>query len=542
MINKQKFIKNLILVSIILLFILGKRFAVTDVAFFPGYILDLLLIILVFFALPTNIQLLSKKLIFKDYGISIIGFLFLIYYAITSDVKNINDLGQDSILLLYPLIFYFILNNHTFDVNILNNLLKIFIFLYSNLLIIDFILERNLIFTRILGFEINESMLPNFNLISLRPTETIFFLSIIIFFDIKSNNMKYNFIYIPVGIYFALSMTDSRTVMYGAIVFFFVIFIENENKFILQKLFFIGLGAIISLSTFSTTKNATIMTNQIISMENIVIDSDAGLNRIRIISPRCFLENILIFRVNDCEFTIGFTSFDFDLMIESYNQGFHSPSLDYLYAELENIQLSYFSGDNLSNINDLNTSDPFKELFESCVNDGSDNINDNNCQEIIKKHDELIILKNSTYQELCGNNITWRLNLWRKSINSSNDGLAGVIFGNGIGYSIPEKLVEMDNLPVQCYFDSISKKNPLRNSHNSFVTFFHRFGLINFLILSFYLFISIRNLFIFKKSSIIILPLIFTFFDPILDSPVSLFPFLFLIFYLLKNKNEYAIK
>ena len=100
----------------------------------------------------------------------------------------------------------------------------------------------------------------------------------------------------------------------------------------------------------------------------------------------------------------------------------------------------------------------------------------------------------------------------------------------------------MDNLPVQCYFDSISKKNPLRNSHNSFVTFFHRFGLINFLILSFYLFISIRNLFKFKKSSIIILPLIFTFFDPILDSPVSLFPFLFLIFYLLKNKNEYAIK
>ena len=181
-----------------------------------------------------------------------------------------------------------------------------------------------------------------------------------------------------------------------------------------------------------------------------------------------FLENILIFRVNDCEFTIGFTSFDFDLMIESYNQGFHSPSLDYLYAELENIQLNYFSGDNLSNINDLNTSDPFKELFESCVNDGSNNINDNNCQEIIKKHDELIILKNSTYQELCGNNITWRLNLWRKSIYSSNDGLAGVIFGNGIGYSIPKKLVEMDNLPVQCYFDSISKKNPLRNSHNSF--------------------------------------------------------------------------
>ena len=199
-------------------------------------------------------------------------------------------------------------------------------------------------------------------------------------------------------------------------------------------------------------------------------------------------------------------------MIESYNQGFHSPSLDYLYAELENIQLNYFSGDNLSNINDLNTSDPFKELFESCVNDGSNNINDNNCQEIIKKHDELIILKNSTYQELCGNNITWRLNLWRKSIYSSNDGLAGVIFGNGIGYSIPKKLVEMDNLPVQCYFDSISKKNPLRNSHNSFVTFFHRFGLINFLILSFYLFISIRNLFKFKKSSIIILPLIFTFF------------------------------
>ena len=83
MINKQKFIKNLILVSIILLFILGKRFAVTDVAFFPGYILDLLLIILVFFALPTNIQLLSKKLIFKDYGISIIGFLIL-------GIQNLN--------------------------------------------------------------------------------------------------------------------------------------------------------------------------------------------------------------------------------------------------------------------------------------------------------------------------------------------------------------------------------------------------------------------------------------------------------------------
>ena len=113
---------------------------------------------------------------------------------------------------------------------------------------------------------------------------------------------------------------------------------------------------------------------------------------------------------------------------------------------------------------------------------------------------------------------------------------------NGIGYSIPQKLVETDKLPVQCYFDSLSKNNPLRNSHNSFVTFFHRFGLINFLILSFYLFISVRNFFTIRKSSIIILPLIFTFFDPILDGPVSLFPFLFLIFYLQRNKIEYAIK
>tara|TARA_A100001015_G_scaffold277503_1_gene336763 strand:+ start:7348 stop:8976 length:1629 start_codon:yes stop_codon:yes gene_type:complete len=542
MINKQKFVKNLIFVSIILLFLFGKRFARMEVSFFPGYILDLILIILIFLALPTNTKLLSKKLILKDYGIFIIGFLFLIYYVITSEVKNINELGQDSILVLYPLIFYFILKNYSLNINVQNYILKSLIFLYSNLLIIDFIFERNMIFTRILGFEINDSMLPNFNLVSLRPTETIFFLSIIVFLDVKSNNMKYNFIYIPVGIYFALSMTDSKTVMYGAIIFFLVLFIENENKFILQKLFFIGLGTIISLSSFSTTKNATIMTNQIKSMENIEIDSDAGLNRIRIISPECFLENLLIFRSNDCEFTIGFISFEFDLMIESYNQGFLSPSLDYLYSELENIHLNYLDGSNLSNINDLNTSRPFQELYKNCVEKNLVNINGKNCQEISKKYDGLIILKNSTYKELCGNNINWRLNLWKKSINSNGDGIAGVIFGNGIGYSIPQKLVETDKLPVQCYFDSLSKNNPLRNSHNSFVTFFHRFGLINFLILSFYLFISVRNFFTIRKSSIIILPLIFTFFDPILDGPVSLFPFLFLIFYLQRNKIEYAIK
>ena len=112
------------------------------------------------------------------------------------------------------------------------------------------------------------------------------------------------------------------------------------------------------------------------------------------------------------------------------------------------------------------------------------------------------------------------------------------MFGHGVGFSIPEKLINENHLPIECYQESLESGRPLRNSHNTFITFFYRFGLINLLILSFILTKSLISLIKNKSSSIIIFGFAITFLDPILDSPISLFPFCLMLFYLLdKDKS-----
>ena len=45
---------------------------------------------------------------------------------------------------------------------------------------------------------------------------------------------------------------------------------------------------------------------------------------------------------------------------------------------------------------------------------------------------EFLDLRNKAYDELCGDNITWRLNLWQKSIFNDNVTITNFIFGHGM--------------------------------------------------------------------------------------------------------------
>ena len=184
------------------------------------------------------------------------------------------------------------------------------------------------------------------------------------------------------------------------------------------------------------------------------------------------------------------------------------------------------------------TNIPLKKLVEDCLGNSSDLITKTDCEELIYLFNEVVQLTNDAYDELCGDNIDWRINLWKKSIINDNTNITNLLLGNGVGYSIPQKLVSENQLPILCYSESIFSSRPLRSSHNTLLTFFYRFGLINFTILISFISFGLFRLFRNRDSSIIILGLAISFLDPILDNPLCLFVFCILFFGLL-NKNNY---
>ena len=112
--------------------------------------------------------------------------------------------------------------------------------------------------------------------------------------------------------------------------------------------------------------------------------------------------------------------------------------------------------------------------------------------------------------------------------------------GQGVGFSIPQKLVNENAVSLLCYSESINSANPLRSGHNTFLTMLYRFGLINFII---FLFIAIK---FFTKHikysmiSLLVFVSIVSLFDPLLETTVTAIPFWFFIFYSCMNKgNDY---
>tara|TARA_A100001035_G_C27780300_1_gene501404 strand:- start:649 stop:2238 length:1590 start_codon:yes stop_codon:yes gene_type:complete len=522
-------INNLIFLSILFSFVFGKRYALLSLPSVPGYIIDFVIIFCLLMTVLKNYTTIFSFKNFKFLILVLYSIIFFIFYFLNSDSSVINEIGQDSVLLIYPLILYLIAYNNNIKFDKVGPISKWLLFSYSILLITDFIIERSIIITRFLGLNFELIEPPWFNLVRLKPTESIFFLCSLIFFDIKDNSEKFSFVYIFPGIYFGLTVPDSRTILFSSILFFIINYLENRNTFVLKSIVFIFVGIFISASSVTITSDQKLLEKQI-DREN----SDVGMGRVRNISIDCLFENLTLQRnKQDCEISKwdinkSYSIDNIGLLFESENQGFKIENSDIIRKKLEELNDLYVG------LTDI----PLKKLVEGCLSNSSDLVTKIDCEEFIYLFNELVQLRNNAYDELCGDNIDWRINLWKKSIVNDNTNITNLLLGNGIGYSIPQKLVSDNQLPIECYSESISSSRPLRSSHNTLLTFFYRFGLINFLILISFISFGLFRLFRNRDSSIIILGLAISFLDPILDNPLCLFVFCILFFGLL-NKNNY---
>lgn len=515
----KTFISYISVLSITLIFFLGKRFALIDVPLVPGYILDFLLLMVFIFCFKNVFKLIRTESNYLEIGFFVYLFLALLIYTITSNSTNLNELGQDTLLVIYPVFIYLIYKVTKPTVNLSQNIIRLFLVIYSLYLILDFIFERAPVVTDFLGINLITINVPWINMSILKPTEAIFFVSILIFLDIKLENKKNLFLYIFPGICFGLNMTDSRTILYGSLIYFVLLIIENKNQIVIKKLFFLTVGILLSFSLVMTEDGEQI--NKLVNAQNL----DVGMMRLRVISANCFLENALVMRNKElCEKRqTGYKITNTGNFIQSKNQGFSTPSMEAFITLSKEIENTYSSLDSFNS--DVKKCYQNGEFLQSCNDDQ------------VNLYFEFIDLRNKAYSELCGDNITWRVNLWKKSIFNVNTNITNFIFGHGIGYSIPQKLTDENLLPIACYAESLTDSNLLRNSHNTFITFFYRFGLINLAILSLIFLKVLKILVKNKSSSIIIFALIITFFDPVLDSPILLLPFSVLLLILLDSRD-----
>jgi len=134
-------------------------------------------------------------------------------------------------------------------------------------------------------------------------------------------------------------------------------------------------------------------------------------------------------------------------------------------------------------------------------------------------------------EEVCDwTNIEWRLTLWKAGFYHIFDN-GNYLFRNTFGENIVQKLYNKRIIPQYMYYQNI--ENGLRNLHNSFLTLFYRIGLIPIFLVFFTFLYNLRNLKNYKWFMILIL--IQTFFDPILDGPVFSIPYFWILFYQIKK-------
>ncbi len=512
--------KLLVLFSVFFIAFLGKNFALVNIPYVPGFVLDFILLLLLFFSIflmdkPYSKIFSSKELLILSYSSFI-----LLYYLITAKSKNINELGQDSLTIIYPVLIYCIYKLSKLRLNISENFLKFSIIVYSVYLFLDFSFERSAVIEKFIGIDLTNVNIPSLNLTSLKPTEAIFYLSILIFFFIKREGSNYSFIFIFPGICFGLNMSDSRTVLYGCIIFVFLLIIENKNNLNFKDLLFLFIGVCISFS-FVITDNTQALNKQV-SIQN----SDVGMRRIRVNTAECFVENLIVKRdKDDCEKSqAGFKDINTGYFVQTEEQGFITDLTSLVIKNYDEIILLYGS----PNV--------FNEIILNCFSESPSE--DTPCDsEALSMYMNFIKIRNAAYEDLCGDNITWRINLWTKTLYNDDTNIKNILFGNGVGFAIPVELINKNQLPLECYSETKSSLKPLRTSHNTYLTFYYRYGLINFLLISYLLFVTLIKLYKNRKFSIIVFALITTFLDPILDSPISLFTFCFLIFHLLAHKE-----
>jgi len=232
--NSNRITENLQLYLLTILFlgllIFGKKFAYINFLSLPGYVSDLLLSVLVFLGL-------NRFTKFKK--VDIVLFFYLTYIFFSSEETYINNKGQDLILVLYPVILFYVLKNiknPTLPKFISSGL---FLNLYSSFILIDYLNDRTLFIESFLNIEFKLNLT---NLSVLKPNEVGLGILLIIFLYLKNNiKIKYFHFIIP-GLIIAFLITESRAFGLGFLLFILFYAAKETSKFFIILLgLFIGI-------------------------------------------------------------------------------------------------------------------------------------------------------------------------------------------------------------------------------------------------------------------------------------------------------------
>ena len=515
---------SIFLFQILCILFFGRDFSKLNFSTLPGYINDYFLVIGFSFILLRNRNKIKKFISHKKYFLFYF-ISFFIFYILRSESNQLNHIGQDLIVIIYPVIIYLIIYLDDFEISLLdyswNKLMNIMSILY----ILDFILEKTPVFDRLLWINFQLiNILPR-DFINLRITEMSALLLMVFFVYSKSNQIHFKDIILPLC-FLTLASSQSRTVLISVVAYLICEIIFTNYKQASHYVLGLALGFLMASSFVMNLDTPNI---------KLIINSDSKIDTIRSNDLDCYLDSFFgDKRDSNCEiYLIIQENFDSELK--------HLESLFFPYydTELENKKLrsnlnintpifdNYLNAYN--NLNDNGGYDSISTQLDKCI------YNEDCDDEKIKALLFFIESRNNLYSEyVCTDNILWRIYLWQEAVKDQSSSVDTILFGKGVGFSIPVGTILESDLRYFCYMDSISIEPILRNAHNTFLTIYYRFGVINSLILLSALIYKLilpykKNLYSFLLSISIL-----TFFEPVLDAPIVAIPFWFIVFSYIK--------
>jgi hypothetical protein len=515
---------SIFLFQILCILFFGRDFAKLNFLTLPGYINDYFLFVGFSFILFRNSnkikKFLSQKKYFLFYFLS-----FFIFYISTSESNQLNHIGQDLIVIIYPVIIYLIIYLADFKIALLdyswNKLMNIMSILY----ILDFILEKIPIFERLLWIDFQLiNILPR-DFINLRITEMSALLLMVFFIYSKSNQIHFKDIIFPLC-FLTLASSQSRTVLISVVAYLICEILFTNYKHASHYVLGFALGFLMASSFVMNLDTPNI---------KLIFNSDSKIDTIRSNDLDCYLDNFFgDKRGSNCEIYI-YTLENFDSEVEYVE----SISIPYYNIESENKKLrsnlnintpifqNYLNA--YDNLNDKGGYDSILTQLDKCIH--HENCDDEKIKALLFFTES----RNNLYSEyICTDNILWRTHLWKKAVKDQSSSVDTIFFGKGVGFSIPVATILKSDLRYFCYLDSISNEPILRNAHNTFLTIYYRFGVINSLILfsvlmNLLILPHIKNLYSFLLSISIL-----TIFEPVLDAPIVAIPFWFILFSYIK--------
>lgn len=531
-------ITTLIIVSFFII-IFGRDFTLIKIYSIPGYIVDYTLIFLILLQ-AVNIVFWKRFLIKQYLYISYI-LIFFLFYIFQAGDSNIELISKDFIFLVYPLIIGIILVTSEQKKTINTPGFTLFMYLYSIFIISDFILDRTPYIESFLGIRLSNYSLPWINLLDLKITETTLFLIMFIHITLNNKNEQL-YHYILPGIFLGFSVYESRTVLLGLFFYLIMLFYLCRNVKILKFISFLTIGFMISLTL--NYKSEDLIKESMANYSEIKISSQinqVGFSRIRLNSPKCIYSNFLDDKVQtNCEIRFE-NSFANPLpLLSEVEYGFKNN----LYSSEINLEYRNIFNNLVNNLDKrFSDREDYFQYLKKCSNNSHisiDSANIFNCDpEIIRITSNLVSINNSIFKKICPSNVTWRLNLWKAMLRDLGENNK-LLIGQGVGFSIPEKLVNEQAISILCYSESINSANPLRSGHNTFLTMLYRFGLVNFIIFSFITLKFFINHIHHSTNTVLIFVSIVSLFDPLLETTVTAVPFWFFIFYWCKHEaNDY---